>query len=112
MGQLTTHVLDTSTGKPAAGILVEVFSNDQAKLSDGLTNIDGRVDTPLIQGECFTAGSYILKFHVAEYFEKSHGKASDFLKQVIINFEVASPDQHYHVPLLLSPYGYSTYRGS
>ena len=114
MGHLTTHVLDTSTGKPAAGILVEVYAThqNQNKLGEAITNADGRVDAPLLEGDAFTAGTYTLIFHTEKYFKSNHGQASDFLNEVVIRFKVASPDQHYHVPLLLSPYGYSTYRGS
>jgi 5-hydroxyisourate hydrolase len=114
MGHLTTHVLDTSTGKPAAGILVELYSNYQAqeKLGEATTNSDGRVDAPLLEGDDFKAGTYTLVFRAENYFKNSANQSSDFLKDIIISFNVASPDQHYHVPLLLSPYGYSTYRGS
>ena len=112
MGQLTTHVLDTSIGKPATGILIELFDQEQKKLGEATTNNDGRVDAPLLEDEAFKAGTYTLVFHTTDYFENLHGKASDFLNEVVIRFNVTKPDQHYHVPLLLSPYGYSTYRGS
>ena len=114
MGNLTTHILDTSLGKPAAGILVEVFSGDDSstKLAEATTNADGRVDNALLEGASFNAGSYQLVFHTADYFARTSVQGANFLPKVIISFNVANPDEHYHVPLLLSPFGYSTYRGS
>lgn len=111
MGRLTTHVLDTSTGKPASGIKIELFSNDK-KLATATTNDDGRVDTPMLEGANFVEGSYQLVFHANDYFTQNGGEPSNFLNEVVIRFNVADAGEHYHVPLLLSPYGYATYRGS
>ncbi|AVX02680.1 hydroxyisourate hydrolase [Maritalea myrionectae] len=115
-GKLTTHVLDTSRGCPAAGLqlcLFELNNGATEKVLDTRTNSDGRVDHPLMEGTLKT-GTYELRFMVAEYFkaqgiEEPHGA---FLDEVPVRFVIAKPCQHYHVPLLLSPYGYSTYRGS
>lgn len=116
-GKLTTHVLDTAGGRPAAGVRIEVFrlsGEARERLSTFETNADGRCEAPLLQGGDFAAGTYELVFHVADYF---HSVGLDlpspaFLDVVPIRFGVATPGQHYHVPLLISPYGYSTYRGS
>lgn len=113
MGRLTTHVLDTSRGKPGAGIRVELFRvGSGERLGAGVTNADGRCDKPLLQGKALTAGDYELLFHAGEYFRREAGARAEFLDQVVIRFRVQDPAQHYHVPLLLSPYGYTTYRGS
>ncbi len=116
-GRLTTHVLDTANGRPAAGIRIELFrlsadSRDHLRTTE--TNDDGRCEGPLLTGDDFSAGSYELVFHVAEYFRGSGTElpAPAFLDAVPIRFGVASAGEHYHVPLLISPYGYSTYRGS
>jgi 5-hydroxyisourate hydrolase len=115
MGRLTTHVLDTAAGKPAAGMTVEVFrigATDE-RVAAATTNADGRVDKPLLEGDALTAGVYELRFHAGDYLSAEHAVARpSFLDVVPIRFGVAAPDQHYHVPLLLSPHGYSTYRGS
>lgn len=116
MGRLTTHVLDTARGRPAAGIPVELHRVDtgRERLANTVTNADGRCDAPLLEGPAFTGGEYELVFHTTGYFER-HGLAGGkpgFLDRVVIRFGVDAPDEHYHVPLLLSPYGYSTYRGS
>jgi 5-hydroxyisourate hydrolase len=113
MGRLSTHVLDTSRGIPAAGVRVELYrySGDQrALLKSTSTNADGRTNEPLLAGEELLAGVYELIFHAAEYFR---GAADPpFLDQVVIRFGVADAHANWHVPLLLSPFGYSTYRGS
>lgn len=117
MGQLTTHVLDTAAGSPAAGVVIELFA-----LSDGgenrlcrvETNNDGRCDGPVAAGDGFRAGVYELRFHVGDYF-RARGQtlpSPAFLDVVPIRFGIASPGEHYHVPLLISPFAYSTYRGS
>jgi 5-hydroxyisourate hydrolase len=115
MGRLTTHVLDTALGKPAAGLVVELFRHGETPKCIAVTetNRDGRVDRALVEGADFTAGSYEIRFHVGDYLRKTLTLPEPaFLDVVPIRFGVASPEQHYHVPLLLSPYGYSTYRGS
>jgi 5-hydroxyisourate hydrolase len=116
VGRLTTHVLDTARGKPGAGIRVELFALDGERrlLAGAETNADGRCDGPLAEGSAFGPGRYELVFHAGAYFAASGEASADppFLDQVVIRFGVADADQHYHVPLLLSPYGYTTYRGS
>ena len=116
MGALTTHVLDTSAGRPAAGVRVELFGDHRggAPIAVSETNADGRCDAPLLQGDALRSGEYELVFHAGEYFRSNGIAVTDppFLDRVVIRFGVADPSAHYHVPLLLSPYGYSTYRGS
>ncbi len=115
MGQLTTHVLDTARGRPAAGLHVELYrlELDRRKVAAAVTNADGRCDAPLLEGGRFRLGEYELVFMAGAYFDSlglnlPHPR---FLDHVPIRFGIAE-DTHYHVPLLLSPYGYSTYRGS
>ncbi len=103
MSTLSTHVLDTAAGRPAAGIAVRLETRDGGALGSGVTDDDGRVGA--IGPERLEAGDYVLRFATAGYVE-------GFYPEVVVVFTVADPDQHYHVPLLLSPYGYSTYRGS
>jgi 5-hydroxyisourate hydrolase len=116
-GRLTTHVLDTALGRPAAGMLVELYRHDAGGaelLLSARTNADGRCDAPLLAGEALTAGVYELVFHVGAYL-RGLGvalPAPAFLDVVPIRFGVADAAQHHHVPLLVSPYGYATYRGS
>ena len=114
MGKLTTHVLDTANGRPAAGVKIELFQcggeEGWRPVAEVVTNADGRVDGPILEGAAFGVGSYELIFHVGAYF--GGGGAPDFLDEVPVRFGIAHPDQHYHVPLLISPFGYSTYRGS
>jgi len=118
MGRLTTHVLDTALGRPAAGIAVALYrlapSGGREKLGEFVTNADGRCDRPLLEGAAFAAGTYELTFAAGAYFDLAGLTLPDpqFLDEVTIRFGIASPEQHYHVPLLLSPYAYSTYRGS
>ena len=116
-GRLTTHVLDTANGRPAAGVSIDVFRLDGANrdhLRSAQTNADGRCDGPLLQGADFIPGIYELVFHAAAYFRKAGAAlpAPAFLDDVPVRFGIAEAGQHYHVPLLISPYGYSTYRGS
>ncbi len=115
MGRLTTHVLDTAAGSPAAGMTIELFRIDggETRLAEMRTNSDGRVDRPLLEGAAMAAGTYELRFHAGDYLRRRHDIPSPpFLDVVPIRFGIAAPGEHYHVPLLLSPYGYSTYRGS
>jgi 5-hydroxyisourate hydrolase len=116
MGALTTHVLDTAAGRPGSGIRYDLYraGPDRRHLAGGTTNADGRCGTPLLEGDAFEAGQYELVFQAGDYFARSGISLPDppFLGEVLIRFGVADPAQHYHVPLLLAPYGYSTYRGS
>lgn len=117
MGRLTTHVLDLVRGTPAAGMRIELTAIEgsvRRVVARTSTNRDGRCDAALLEGEAFTAGEWQLEFHVAEYFTAqgvSHAEPP-FLDVVIVRFRVANPAQHYHVPLLVTPWSYSTYRGS
>lgn len=117
MGKLTTHVLDTAHGKPGAGIAISLFRiEDGARvaLESFTTNADGRCDAPLLQGEDFHAGTYELDFAIGDYFA-ALGVAMPqprFLDVVTLRFGIGDDHAHYHVPLLASPYSYSTYRGS
>jgi 5-hydroxyisourate hydrolase len=112
MGRLSTHVLDTSMGRPAAGVRL-VLRRGDGVLVDTRTNADGRTEKPLLEGEAFRIGSYELTFHIGEYFRARGAPLADppFLDVIPLHFSIAE-DAHYHVPLLVSPYGYSTYRGS
>lgn len=115
MGRLTTHVLDTASGKPAAGLKIELFRlGDTAPLKTIHTNADGRADGPILEGGDFAAGQYELRFHAGAYLRAGGTKLPEpaFLDVIPIRFGIADASAHYHVPLLLSPYGYSTYRGS
>ncbi len=116
MGRLTTHVLDTALGKPAKGLKITFWSagNVPAHLSTHYTNDDGRVDAPILEGENFEPGEYELWFFAGEYLKSTGQNLPDplFLDLIPIRFGMSEPDGHYHVPLLLSPFGYSTYRGS
>lgn len=110
MGRITTHVLDTANGRPGAGIAIELhrLEGETATLvAKAVTNRDGRTDAPLLEGDKLRAGTYQLLFHIGAYF-----KAQGFLDVVPIRFSVADAAAHYHVPLLCSPWSYSTYRGS
>lgn len=116
MGRLSTHVLDTAAGRPAAGIALSLYrreGKDWALVMDAKTNADGRTDAPLLTGT-LTTGRYRLVFQVGAYFRSSGAKVAEppFLDEVPIEFGIAEPDGHYHVPLLVSPWSYSTYRGS
>lgn len=117
MGQLTTHVLDTAQGIPAAGvpiIVLRVSGSDRVTVAQAVTNAQGRVDGPLLVGGAFTIGTYELAFEVEDYFRRQPVTLASppFLDIVTLRFSVADADQHYHVPLLVSPWSYSTYRGS
>ncbi|HQZ13808.1 MAG TPA: hydroxyisourate hydrolase [Devosia sp.] len=114
-GRLTTHVLDTTHGKPAAGMRIDlsmVHGDHSHHIFSGRTNADGRLDQPLLEGNQFHRGTFELVFHVGEYFEQLGTKIEhQFLDIVPVRFTMAE-DAHYHVPLLVTPYSYSTYRGS
>jgi 5-hydroxyisourate hydrolase len=117
MGTLTTHVLDTMSGRPAAGLTIELISvlpDGFVPLNTVTTNIDGRVDGALLDGDALVVGVYELRFHAGDYLRALGADSPDppFLDIVPIRFGVSDPAAHYHVPLLLSPFGYSTYRGS
>lgn len=112
MGRLSTHVLDTSVGRPAAGVRL-VLRRGGEVLVDARTNADGRTDKPLLEGAAFRTGAYELTFHVGDYFRAQGTPLADppFLDGIPLRFSIAD-DADYHVPLLVSPFGYSTYRGS
>ena len=116
-GYLTTHVLDTARGCPAAGLKIALYSIDgdaPTLMVEMVTNDDGRTDSPILPQESFATGTYELVFFAGDYLRAS-GQGGDeplFLDQVPIRFGMSDPEAHYHVPLLLSPYGFSTYRGS
>jgi 5-hydroxyisourate hydrolase len=117
MSRLTTHVLDTATGKPGAGIRIELYRlEEDARVALGTftTNADGRCDSPLLQGPDFTRGVYELDFMAGDYFARIGLPLPDprFVDVVTLRFGIADPGSHYHVPLLVSPWSYSTYRGS
>ncbi len=116
MGYLTTHVLDTAQGRPGAGIRVDLYAAGGSRrlLKSIETNADGRPDGPLLEGDDFEAGVYELVFHAGRYFADAGVALPDppFVDQVVLRFGVAAADEHYHVPLLLSPWSYATYRGS
>lgn len=116
MGRLTTHVLDTARGLPGAGIQVDLYAvaGESKLLKSVKTNQDGRCDSPLLEGDEFATGVYELVFHAGNYFATQNVALADppFLDQVVLRFGVADPHAHYHVPLLVSPWSYSTYRGS
>lgn len=120
-GFLTTHVLDTARGRPAEGVRITLYrlsGSDHHKIAETVTNADGRTDAPILPKEAFETGTYELVFHAGDYLRASGQVSSDeggggilFLDDVPIRFGMAE-DSHYHVPLLLSPFGFSTYRGS
>ncbi|MGO1461549.1 MAG: hydroxyisourate hydrolase [Marinobacter sp.] len=117
MGYLTTHVLDTSQGLPGKGIRIEVYrleGETRTLIKEVVTNSDGRCDEPIMEGDAFTVGQYELVFHAGDYFRAQGSDMSEpaFLDVIPLRFGVADAFQHYHVPLLATPYSYSTYRGS
>lgn len=117
MGRLSTHVLDTAHGRPAAGLALDLYylgGESRQHLASFTTNADGRTDAPLLQAEDMVTGVFELVFHVGAYFVGSGlgGLEPAFLDTVPVRFGVADAEQNYHVPLLVSPYAYSTYRGS
>ena len=116
MTKLTTHVLDVYSGKPGKGISVELYyisNSDRKKITSVKLNNDGRADSPLVEGKNFIKGKYELIFYIGDYFKNiSSDKDIPFLDDVVIRFGISNPSEHYHVPLLVSPWSYSTYRGS
>lgn len=112
-GKLSTHVLDLTTGRPAAGLRIELWKNDgkHTMLKAVTTNLDGRTDAPLLAGAEMAVGSYELLFFVKDYFV-THHKDSPFLDRVPVRFAIADARAGYHVPLLVTPWAYQTYRGS
>ncbi|MET0279607.1 MAG: hydroxyisourate hydrolase [Steroidobacteraceae bacterium] len=115
MSKLSTHVLDTASGRPAQGMRLQLLDDDGGTLlADVTTNTDGRCDAPLLQGAAWRAGRYRLRFFVGDYFRRSGLALPDppFLDVVDLPFGIADATQSYHVPLLVSPWSYSTYRGS
>jgi len=115
MGRLTTHILDTAHGGPATGVDVRLFSAGDARelIASATTNNDGRTPYPLLEGDMMTSGTYELEFDIGDYFRTRGAELADpaFLDTVVIRFAV-NGDDDYHVPLLASPWSYSTYRGS
>ena len=117
MGKLSTHVLDVTQGRPGAGVEVELYAVEgqgRTLLKSVVTNHDGRCDSPLLQGEEMRAGQYELVFAAGDYFAKQGVELPEprFVDRVIIACGIADPTQNYHVPLVVSPWAYSTYRGS
>lgn len=116
MGRLSTHVLDTANGMPAEGIRIELFrgvTGGSAALKSVTANADGRTEAPLLEGGELLPGAYEIVFHVGEYFRRrGHPDAGRFLDSVPVRFIVEDPSSRYHVPLLVSPWSYTTYRGS
>ena len=117
MGQLTTHVLDTAQGIPAAGVPImvsRVHGGERETVATVVTNQQGRVDAPLLTGTDFVAGTYELAFEIEAYFRQQPVAVASppFLDVITLRFTVNDADQHYHVPLLVSPWSYSAYRGS
>ena len=116
MTKLTTHVLDIYSGKPGKGIKVDLYhllDGKREKLNSVILNNDGRAEKPLIEGLNFKEGQYEIIFFVGDYFKKiTETPKIPFLDDIVIRFGISNPEEHYHVPLLVSPWSYSTYRGS
>lgn len=117
MGRLTTHVLDAAHGSPGRDIAVELYRVEAGGLelvARALTNDDGRCDAPLLQGDDYRSGVYQLHFHAGDYYRARGVVMAEpaFLDVVVLRFGIDQAQEHYHVPLLISPYSYSTYRGS
>jgi 5-hydroxyisourate hydrolase len=117
MARLSTHVLDVARGAPASGVAIDLHflaAGGRRLVATATTNADGRTDAPLISSDRLEPGTYELTFHAAEYFRATGVRLSEppFLGDVIVRIGVADAAGNYHVPLLLSPYGYSTYKGS
>jgi 5-hydroxyisourate hydrolase len=117
MGKLSTHVLDTAQGKPGAGVAVELYAVEGGQrrlIRSERTNADGRCDTPLLEGDAMRTGNYELVFAAGDYFAAQGVALAEprFIDRVTVAFGIASTDQNYHVPLVVTPWSYSTYRGS
>ena len=115
MTKLTTHCLDTFSGKPAKGVKVDVYlvSDKREKINSTILNNNGRSEKSLVEGVNFKKGQYELVFFVGDYFKKiTDLPVTPFLNEIVIKFGVSNPKEHYHVPLLVTPWSYSTYRGS
>ena len=115
MTKLTTHCLDTFSGKPANGVKVDVYSvsGKKLKLNSIKLNNNGRSDEPLLEGSNFKEGQYELVFFIGDYFKNiTDLPKTPFLNEVVIKFGISNSSEHYHIPLLVSPWSYSTYRGS
>ena len=118
MPRLSTHVLDTAAGRPAAGVALALHGIEpdgtRTRLAEARTNADGRTDAPLLQGEAFQVGTFEIEFRVGDYFRSQGVSLPEpaFLDVVPLRFGIADAQGHYHVPLLVSPWSYSTYRGS
>lgn len=118
MGYLTTHVLDTTRGIAASGVVVELYKlnedSSRSLLYKIITNEDGRCDKPLLEKENFEVGRYELLFAIGDYFAEQGIEYAEprFLDEVVVRFGISDKDSHYHIPLLVTPYSYSTYRGS
>ena len=115
MTKLTTHCLDTFSGKPAKGVKVDVYfvSDKRQKINSVILNDNGRTDKPLVEGNNFKEGNYELIFFIGDYFKKKVDlPKTPFLNEVVLKFGISNSKEHYHVPLLVSPWSYSTYRGS
>ena len=116
MTKLTTHVLDIYSGKPGKAIKVELYhlaNNEKKKIKTITLNDDGRADQPLLEGDKFLEGKYEMVFFIGDYFKNiTDLPKTPFLNEVVIRFGISKPNEHYHVPLLVSPWSYSTYRGS
>ena len=115
MGRLTTHILDTTKGSPAAGVAIRLFrlGTQRERVAKAVTNADGRTEKPLLEGSAMMTGTYELEFDIGDYFRRNDVAAGEpaFLDTVVLRFS-ARGDEHYHVPLLCTPWSYSTYRGS
>ncbi|RKD71237.1 5-hydroxyisourate hydrolase [Sinobaca qinghaiensis] len=116
---LTTHILDIAHGRPAASVQVQLFSIDEAgtrtQLREDWTNDDGRLNVPMLHADQLKAGEYEMLFFIGNYFASIEQAPADeprFLQHVCIRFGISAPEEHYHIPLLISPWGYQTYRGS
>jgi 5-hydroxyisourate hydrolase len=117
VARLSTHVLDTSIGKPARNLVIDLHAlrnGERQHIKTAVTNQDGRTDAPLLSGDRIETGVYELTFHAGDYFRSTGVELTDppFLDEVVVRFGISDPAGNYHVPLLLGPYSYSTYRGS
>ncbi|YAF61535.1 5-hydroxyisourate hydrolase [Pseudomonas sp. E102] len=117
MGRLTTHVLDAAHGCPGSAIKIELYrveGSELQRVASAVTNSDGRCDAPLLQGDDYRSGVYQIQFNAGDYYRARGVQLSEpaFLDVVVLRFGISQEQEHYHVPLLISPYAYSTYRGS